>query len=134
MHFRTFLPLSLPLPTSDALLQTLSSLFRARSAMCSEQTSFLRWELGPESCGTAAGARLPYTRPALGTTASVRDPVRVPRRFPRTEHAVAAGCLGTVGMVAGEAPQEGAGGRGGSVSHFWKPIHLVLGPLSSQHI
>ncbi|KAG5204717.1 hypothetical protein JEQ12_019162 [Ovis aries] len=55
MRFRTFVPLSLPLPTPDALLQTLSSLFRARSAMCSEQTSFLRWELGPESCGTAAG-------------------------------------------------------------------------------
>lgn len=28
-------------------------------------------------------------------------------------------------------PQDGAGGRGGSVPHFWKPIHLVLGPLSS---
>lgn len=37
---KTFVPLSLPLPTPDALLQTLSSLFRARSAMCSEQTSF----------------------------------------------------------------------------------------------
>ena len=27
-------------------------------------------------------------------------------------------------------PQDGAGARGGSVPHFWKPIHLVLGPLS----
>lgn len=98
--------------------------------MCSEQTSFLQWELGPESCGTAAGARLPYTRPALGTTASMRDPGHVPRRFPRTEHAVAAGCLGTVGMVAGEAPAR----RGWGPRRLSFPLLEAnpLGPWSSQ--
>ena len=134
MHFRTFVPLSLPLPTPAALLQTLSSLFRARSAMCSEQTSFLRWELGPESCGTAAGARLPYTRPALGTTASMRDPARVPRRFPersmRSRLRRSAGCLGTVGMVAGEAPAR----RGWGPRRLSSPLLEAspLGAWSSQ--
>ena len=37
--------------------------------------------LAPESRGTAADVTLPYTRPALGTTACIRDSARIPVWF-----------------------------------------------------
>ena len=100
--------------------------------MCSEQTSFLRRELGPESGGAAAGARRPYTRPALGTTASMRDPARAPRRFPRTEHAQPTPPRGRVFGYSG--------GWRGPARRGWGPRRLssplleanLLGPRSSQ--
>ena len=65
--------------------------------------------------------------PACGTLRVRRG--AFPERSMRGRLRRAAGCSGTV--VAGEAPQDASGGRGGSAPHFWKPTRLALGPLSS---
>lgn len=98
--------------------------------------------LAPQGRGTAADVTLPYTRPALGTAACIWDSARIlvfrRFRFPGAERARPSS-LGCGYSPAGgwQIPRKKRQGRLaasaqlGGLPHLWKPVHLVLVPLSS---
>ncbi|CAM9538646.1 unnamed protein product [Rangifer tarandus platyrhynchus] len=133
-HFRTFVPLSLALPTpaaltSDCRVSSEQDQPCVRSRPLSSGGNLVLRAVGPPQVPVVLIHGPPWVPPpACGTLRVCRG--AFPERSMRRRLRRSAGYLGTVGVVAGEAPA----GRGWGPRRLGSPLLEAnpLGPWSSQ--